>query len=93
MHSQLIFFNAYLSFFNRNKRIAVTPGISGETIGSCRRPLLFESRALCEIDLLRHNNKSHVLLRVMTKIPKQRQSDSSMKVRIKCINAVSNKSE
>ena len=71
MNAQSVnFFNAYLSFIYRKKRIAVTPGITGETISSCRRPLLFGSRALCEIDLLRHNNKSHVLLCVMTKIPK-----------------------
>jgi hypothetical protein len=69
MHSQLIFKMRTFLFY-RKKRIAVTPGITGETISSCRRPLLFGSRALCEIDLLRHNNKSHVLLRVMTKIPK-----------------------
>ena len=71
MYSQL-FLKAYLSFCNRKKRIAVTPGITSETISSCRRPVLFGTRALCEIDLLRHNNKSHVLLRVMTKIPKPR---------------------
>ena len=67
------FLNAYLSFYNCKKRIAVTPGMTGETISSCRRPVLFESRVLCEIDLLRYNNKSHVLLRVMTKIASQRQ--------------------
>ena len=64
------FLNAYLSFFNRTKRIAVTLGITDKTISSCRRPLLFGSRALCDSDLLRHNNKSQVLLRIMTKIPK-----------------------
>ena len=37
-----------------------------------------------------HNNKLHVLLRVMTKtkIRRQRQRDSSTKVRIECINVV-----
>ena len=49
-------------------------------------------RVLCEIDLLRHhNNKSHVLWRDIAS--QLKGSDSSMKVRIKCINAVSNKSE
>ena len=67
MLSQL---NAYLSFFYRKKRIAVTPGITGETISSCRHPVLFGSHALCEIDLPWHNNKLHVFVRVMTKIPK-----------------------
>ena len=56
MHSQLIF-NAYFSSFNRNKRKAVTPGITGETISSSRRPVLFGSRALCEIDLPRCSEK------------------------------------
>ena len=86
------FLNAYLSFYNCKKRIAVTSGITGETISSCRRPVLFGSRVLCEIDLLRHhNNKSHVLWREIAS--QLKGSDSSMKVRIKCINAVSNKSE
>ena len=70
MHSQLIILMRICHFVIVKKRIAVTPGITGETMSSCRRPGLFGSRALCEIDLLRHNNKSHVLLRVMTKIPK-----------------------
>ena len=48
MHSQLIFLMRTCLFFNRIKGIAVTPGITGETISSCRRPLLFGSRALCE---------------------------------------------
>ena len=69
MHSQLIF-KMRACHFVIVKRIAVTPGITGETINSCRRRLLFGSRVLCKIDLLRHNNKSHVLLRVMTKITK-----------------------
>ena len=75
MHSQLIFLMRTCHFIIVKKRIAVTPGITGETISSCRRPVLFGSRVLCEIDLLRYNNKSHVLLRVMTKskIASQRQ--------------------
>ena len=62
MHSQLIFLMRTCHFIIVKKRIAVTPGITGETIS-----------VLCEIDLLRHNNKSHVLLRIMTKIASQRQ--------------------
>ena len=91
MHSQLIFLMRTCHFIIVKKRIAVTPGITGETISSCRRPVLFGSRVLCEIDLLRYNNKSHVLL--LSLRLQVKGSDSSMKVRIKCINAVSNKSE
>ena len=50
MHSQLNF----KMRFNRKKIIVVTPGINGGTISSCQRPLLFGSRALCEIGLLQH---------------------------------------
>ena len=68
-HNQLTFFNAYLSFLFVKKTIVVIPGISGETINNCRRPVFFGSRALFEIGFLRYNNKSQMLLRVVTKIP------------------------
>ena len=89
MHSQIIFKMRTGHFLIVKKESPLT----GETISSCRRPVLFGSRALCEIYLLvlRHNNKSHVPLRFSRRF--QRQSDTSVKVRIKCIDAVSNKSE
>ena len=56
--------------FYSAKKIVVTSGITGETISSCGRPALFGSHVLYEIGSLRHNNESHVFLRVMTNIPK-----------------------
>ena len=51
-----------LVFLYRQKRSVVATGTTGETINSCR--------TLREIGILRHNNKPHVLLRVLTKISK-----------------------
>jgi len=52
--------------FYCQKRIVVTPGITGETINSCWRPALIRSRAFCKISILRHINnedsKVHLLL-------------------------------
>jgi len=60
-------FNFKMRIVQSSKSIVVTPGITGE-IFSCRRSAVFRSRAWCEIDILRQNNKSHMLLRVMMTI-------------------------
>ena len=51
MHSQFNF-KKCTCLFILQKRIVVTPGITDETISSCRRPALFGSRVLYEIGIL-----------------------------------------
>ena len=70
MRNQFNFKMRTCLFLFGKKRIVVTPGITDETISWCRRPALFGSRVLYEIGILRHNNKPHVLLRVVTNVPK-----------------------